>query len=113
MRVPFLLCIAAMTIAADTPEDIRAGGQAEHAMMLLGLPDASTTDCHDRISKARQGEAKPELDRQPASADQPYLIAAVDQRVNGCSVMVMHHDKTDFRSLPLPSEGPLRLEPAN
>lgn len=71
-------------------------------------------ECRDRISLARSAIGQPDLrDRQQALPEKPLAIYAVDQRQNGCSVMVMMGNLGDIRHLPLPSEKPLRLIPAD
>lgn len=57
-------------------------------------------ECRDRIQQARDTNGQPPLGRETASPDEPLLIAAVDQRIDGCGVMVMHHDTSDIRPLP-------------
>lgn len=81
-------------------------------MPVLRSLDVERDACDDLITQARQDSVLPKLDRQPATADKPYFIAAVDQKIDGCSVMVMHNDKADFRPLPSSPDGPARLEPA-
>jgi len=45
-----------------------------------------------------------------ATRQDPLLIAAVDKRIGGCSVMVIRNDTSDFRSLP--EQGEARIMPA-
>ena len=63
--------------------------------------------CRDRIHVVRAERGLPALEREAASADEPLLIAAVDRRIDECSVMVMLQDTNDIRPLPAPEEGPL------
>jgi hypothetical protein len=65
--------------------------------------------CRDRIQEVRRELGKPALDRDAAPQD-PLFIAAVDKRIDGCSVMVMRNDTSDIRPLPAPQEH--RLMPA-
>jgi hypothetical protein len=65
--------------------------------------------CRDRIQQIRDERGLPKLDRDNASSDEPLLIAAVDQRIGGCSVMVMRNDTSDIRPLPT-GEGSARLQ---
>lgn len=67
--------------------------------------------CSDRIALVRAANGQPKLDRQPASPERPYLIAAVDKRVDGCAVMQMYHDVDDLRPLPAPPDGPAKVYP--
>ena len=57
----------------------------------------------------RRERGQPELEREDSPED-PLLIAAVDRRVGGCSVLVMRDDTSDIRPLPKPREH--RLMPA-
>ena len=112
MRVTFLLCAAAVSMAASSPESEATHSAPQSAMPVLGSLDVERDACDDLITQARQDSVLPKLDRQPATADKPYFIAAADQKIDGCSVMVMHNDKADFRPLPSSPDGPARLEPA-
>ena len=91
---------------------------AKHEVVLNqaeGVQIASPEDrsCRDRITYARQRLGQPPLlERQPASPDKPHLIYAVDRREDGCSVMVMKGDPDDIRPLPLPSDRPFLMIPA-
>ena len=61
----------------------------------------SPEQCRDRITQTREAAGKPPLlDRGPASPDKPYRIYAVDKRIDGCAVMVMHGDVNDVRPVP-------------
>lgn len=70
-------------------------------------PAAEASVCRDRIEQVRAERGLPKLDRDTATGDEALLIAAVDHRIGGCSVMVMRGDTTDVRPLPAPREGPL------
>ena len=70
----------------------------------------SPLDCRDRIYQVREERGLPRLQRDSSNGEEALLIAAVDQRLDGCSVMVMKHDTSDIRPLPRP-EGPPRLIP--
>lgn len=65
--------------------------------------------CRDSIHQVRRELGKPALQRDSSSTD-GLLIAAVDKRIGGCSVLVMRDDTSDFR--PLPEPGEHRLMPA-
>jgi hypothetical protein len=72
----------------------------------------SPEQCRDKITQAREDAGKPPVnDRAPASEERPFLIYAVDKRVDDCAVMVMYGDVNNVRPLPLPSDGPLRVVP--
>ena len=76
--------------------------------VLRGPP--SDVACRDRIETVRAERGLPMLDRQPASTEDPLLIAAVDRRIDGCSVLVMRHDTSDVRPVPKP-DGRTTLRP--
>lgn len=67
--------------------------------------------CRDRIDKAREERGLPQLKRDDTSSDDPLFIAAVDERVGGCSVMVMRNNLSDIRPLPQFRDGPAQLKP--
>ncbi|WP_120717805.1 hypothetical protein [Tsuneonella amylolytica] len=67
--------------------------------------------CGDRIELVREELGQPKLDREPANADKPLLIAAVDKRVDGCAVMQMKGDVNDMRPIPQTTDDP-KLQPA-
>jgi hypothetical protein len=73
---------------------------------LRGAP-AQASVCRDRLEQVRDERGLPKLDRGTASGDEALLIAAVDHRIDGCSVMVMRNDTTDVRPLPAAKPGPL------
>ena len=65
--------------------------------------------CRDRIHEVRRELGQPALERDASPLD-PLLIAAVDKRIDGCSVLVMRNDTSDIRPLPAPQEH--RMMPA-
>ena len=78
-------------------------GEVESALLLHpGVREA--------VVMAAAERGLPMLDRQPASAEDPLLIAAVDRRIDGCSVLVMRHDTSDIRPVPKP-DGRTTLRP--
>lgn len=96
------------------PQALGMPGYAEPAREWRDLeeaaPDRGTArgdECRDRIRQAREELGQPELQREPADADKPLLIWAVDRRLDGCGVMVMKGDAADIRPVPDPPEGPL------
>ncbi len=69
--------------------------------------------CRDRIIEAREERGLPALRRETASPDEPLFIAAVDKRIDGCSVLVMRNNTSDIRPLPvIESKGRLERIPA-
>ena len=81
---------------------------AQHGAQMLYHADGVQI-CRDRIQQVRDERGLPALDRRTASPDEPLLIAAVDQRIGGCSVMVMRNDLSDVRPLPT-QDGPPRMQ---
>lgn len=77
--------------------------------IVLAQPNASlsTRVCRDRIHEVREDLGLPGIERETASPDEPLFIAAVDKRIDGCSVMVMRDNTADVRPLPSPDNGPL------
>jgi hypothetical protein len=74
--------------------------------------DGLGKNCRDRIVLVREERGLPKLERDTASPDEPLLIAAVDKRIDGCAVMVMHGNTSDVRPLPEFQEGSGQLMPA-
>jgi hypothetical protein len=74
----------------------------------LSAATDSEVVCRDRIHEVRQERGLPKLQRDTASPDEPLLIAAVDHRIGGCSVMVMRNDTADVR--PIPATGEARMQ---
>ena len=60
--------------------------------------------CRDRIHPVREERDLTTIRRETADPDAPLLIAAVDHRIDGCSVMMMRHDMRDVRPIPRPDE---------
>jgi hypothetical protein len=81
--------------------------------MDVPLPAAPDAVCRDRIIEAREERGLPELQRDTATPDEPLLIAAVDKRIDGCSVLVMRNNTSDIRPLPeIEDKGRLERIPA-
>ena len=109
-----LTILAPLAIAATAPV---------HPPSEVTTPEGAgfRENCRDRIELVREERGLPKLERDirdeklerdSASPDEALLIAAVDKRVDGCSVMVMRHDTSDIRPLPEFKEGPAQLRPA-
>ncbi len=92
-----LIAVVVSTGAAPAPE-------APHPIvpteMLAGPPGPGEPVCRDVIHEAREDRGLPKLDEKEASADEPLFIAAVDKRIDGCSMLVMRNDTSDVRPLP-------------
>ena len=61
--------------------------------------------CRDTIHQVREARGLP----REAPAAPPQMIAAVDHRIDGCSVMVMYGNTSDVRPVPT-TPGTARLE---
>ncbi|NTZ43230.1 hypothetical protein G7A66_09025 [Altererythrobacter sp. SALINAS58] len=83
---------------------------ADHPSGTSVAPETEANACRDRIHNVRQERGLRRLEREDG-APKSYLIKAVDQRIDGCSVMVMHHDMNDVRPLPDVQSLPVRLIP--
>lgn len=66
--------------------------------------------CRDTIHQVREERGLPRLDPDWVASEPPQLVAAVDHRINGCSVMVMRSNTSDVRPLPAMPDGPPRLQ---
>ena len=104
-----LLTISAAALVAPAQQAPDRPVQPKATIEVLGTPEPA--DCTGRIDRVRDDLAQPKLDRTPASAERPLLIAAVDKRIDGCAVLQMHGAVNDLRPVPQSSGGPL-LQPA-
>jgi hypothetical protein len=110
MRVA--LSLIAITLATGAAAQSVRAPQAVPPEPVPGASSARTDQkavCNDRIELVRQERGLPKLQRDTATPDEPLLIAAVDQRIDGCSVMVMYNDTSDVRPLPAP-QGEARVQ---
>ena len=111
--LPFACLLIATSTAAARPDEPNgvSGSRLQAELPRSGAPMATApdmnlrgplgpNDCRDRIHTVREKRGLPAVDRQTADPDEPLLIKALDQRIGGCSVMVMHHDINDIRQLP-------------
>lgn len=67
--------------------------------------------CKDRIHTARAERGLPLLNDSKSPAEKGLLIAAVDHRLDGCSVLVMKKDTTDIRPIPDLDTSTIKLIP--
>ena len=105
MRVALSLIALMLTTGASPPADVPPE-PTPGAMTAQADP---RTVCRERIQLVRQERGLPKLQRDTAQSDEPLLIAAVEKRIGGCSVLVMRDNLSDVRPLPTP-EGPARLQ---
>jgi hypothetical protein len=100
-----LIALAFSIAAAPAPKPVSP---------ILPTPvigEGDRAGCRDRIEEVRNDRGLPKLDRKAASPDDGLLIAAVDKRIDGCSVLVMRNDTRDIRPLPTAPDGPPRVQP--
>ncbi len=102
-----LIVLAAATLVsavatASTPPMLADQGAYEAPARPWSTVEQAERDrvCRDRIQHVRDTNGHPPLQRGTASPNEPLLMAAIDQRIDGCSVMVMRHDASDIRPLP-------------
>ena len=112
------LALAGVAIAAEPDEERAASGETEMAAEATpcdgslpvlnpeGCPEEPITvdDCEQTITQARNANGQPSLRREGAAPEDAEMIAAVDHRIDGCSVMVMHNDTSDVRPVPEPDD---------
>ena len=103
---------AALALLAAAPLVLAEPAQREPQDSAPQLGEADQPVCRDRIEQVREERGLPRLDRQTATPDQPYFIAAVDHRIDGCSVIVMRSNTADVRPLPANPDGRGALMPA-
>lgn len=107
-----LTALLACTAASPPPDTKVERFAAPEIKELEGPPGPGETICRDRIHTVRQERGLPELKSEKADPDEPYFIAAVDHRIDGCSVMVMRSDTSDVRPIPRPDDRAPLLRPA-
>lgn len=96
------------TVPVFNPEGCPAPG-----LVLAPREEKRDAPCRDRIRQVRAASGQPRLESLPASPERPYLIAAVDRRIDGCSMMQIHGSASDVRPLPSAPEGRVLLHPAH
>ena len=92
---------AALLIAVAAPPTSSAPG----VVWPEALGPGTGAICRDRIHQIRARRGLPHLQRETASPAEPLFIAAVDKCLDGCRVLVMHHDTSDIRPIPKLPEG--------
>ena len=108
----YVLPIAALLActAASAAEDAEADGNLAWPAypQREELSQGGDTICRDRVHTVREERELPRLERETTDPEEPLLIAAVDHRIDGCSVLVMKYDSTDVRPIPkLDDKAPL------
>ena len=112
------LALAGVAIAAEPGEERAASSETEMAAEATpcdgsvpvfnpeGCPEKpiDIDECEQTITQVRDANGQPSLRREGAAPDDAEMIAAVDHRIDGCSVMVMHNDTSDVRPVPEPDD---------
>ena len=67
-----------------------------------GCPEKPITvdECEQTITQVRNANGQASLRPDGARPEDAEMIAGVDHRIDGCSVMVMHDDTSDLRPVP-------------
>lgn len=60
--------------------------------------------CRDRIERIRAEAGKPVIERRAVDPAKPLMFHAVDQKIDGCAVLVPVSDPTDVRTSPAPGK---------
>ena len=110
----FALSLIALTLATGALAESAGAPKAVPQEPVPGTLSAATDSevvCRDRIHEVRQERGLPKLQRDTATPEEPLLIAAIDRRIDGCSVMVMRSNTADVRPSPAPGEARMRRLP--
>ncbi|EDL50256.1 hypothetical protein [Erythrobacter sp. SD-21] len=99
-----LLALGALSLVASAAlaqsTDVERGEPGAETEAAERSEETAARNCDERITQVRAASGQPQLDQSPASSDDAYFIAAVDQSIDGCAVMVMRQDTSDVRPLP-------------
>ena len=112
------LALAGVAIAAEPDEERAESGEIEIAAEATpcdgsvpvfnpeGCPEnpIAVAECEQTITQVREANGQPSLRREGAAPEDAELIAAVDHRIEGCSVIVMQNDTSDVRPMPEPDD---------
>ena len=111
MRLYALACLplAGVLLSAQTLPDTESPLPEPR---VFNLSDPQSPHCADVIREVRDATGTQVLQRGPVTGAEGHMIAAVDKRVDGCSVMQMHGNVNDLRPLPEIGDEDFRLQPA-
>ncbi len=112
------LALTGVAIAAEPDEDRAESGEIEMVAEATPCDDSVSVfnpegcpekpididECEQTITQVRDANGQPSLRREGAAPEDAEMIAAVDQQIDGCSVMVMHNDTSDVRPVPEPED---------
>lgn len=115
MRLALIAASLMLPLAASAKEAPApfVGTQAPQARMLATpeLTESQSPVCRDTVQQVRRERGLPSLDKQVSTGNDALAVKAVDHRINGCSMMVMHGNTADVRPLPAPAGEP-KVQPA-
>ena len=94
MRVIVPLIALLLATGATAPPTVVVPVPAPNSAAPQAIPDSASPVCRERIQEVRRELGKPELQRD-TTPQEPLLIAAVDKRIGGCSVLVMRNDTSE------------------
>jgi len=109
LALPLIALMLTSAAAAENLPDPTLPQTVDRVSPPDGVNIIDRTTCRDRIHLVREERGLPQLDRSTASPE-ASLIAAVDHRIDGCSVMVMYNNTSDIRPVPTMPDGPPRLQ---
>lgn len=112
MRTMMLLPISLVSVSATakSPAPLPRPPLVSPQRGEMTDPSASPI-CRDRIDVVRESRGLLKLGPDAAAPTKPLFIAAVDKRIDGCSVLVMRNNASDVRPLPQFQDGPAKQTP--
>ena len=111
MRTMLTLSALLLSTAAASQSNPQVTPNVLRKPMAGETATASQKVCRDRIVVAREARGLRRLEGETPAIAKPMGIYAVDKRVGGCSMLVMHGNINDIRPLPQ-STGEARMMPA-
>ncbi|WP_126172787.1 hypothetical protein [Altericroceibacterium xinjiangense] len=94
--LPLGAALAVTAVSGTAPNESRPSDSVPAVREAVRDPAL----CADRIEQVRAQRRLPPLQRDTASPDEALLLAAVDKRIDGWGVLVMHRDTSDIRPVP-------------
>jgi hypothetical protein len=112
MRLTVLLIalLSTSAVGAESMTTTPAPGMSGPAPVSPAGSAEGRVPCRDTIHQVRDERGLPRLQRETAVPHEPLLIAAVDHRIDGCSVMVVYGNTSDVRPLPAMPDGSPSLQ---
>lgn len=110
LALPLIALLPTSAVGAEPMTPAPAPGITVPAPVSPTSGTEGRVPCRDTIHQVREERGLPQLQRETAAPEEPLLIAAVDHRIDGCSVMVVYGNTSDVRPLPAMPDGPPRLQ---